>query len=67
MSIGRWKGDVLDFRAFIGLGVIAVEYYGADSYCALLAAVLVRDKLETILCRHSSIRKTFRTALAITI
>ncbi|UYV19454.1 hypothetical protein K1Y77_01890 [Halomonas qaidamensis] len=52
-AIGQMEDDVLDFRAFIGLGVIAVEYYGADSYWALshlLAVVLTRYKIETILC-----------------
>lgn len=52
-AIGQLEDDVLDFRAFIGLGVIAVEYYGANSYWAmshLLAVVLVRYKIEAILC-----------------
>lgn len=52
-AIGQLEDDILDFRAFIGLGVIAVEYYGAGSYWALshlLAVVLVRYKIEAILC-----------------
>lgn len=52
-EIGQMEDDVLDFRAFIGLGVIAVEYYSADSYWALshlLAVVLIRYKIEAILC-----------------
>lgn len=52
-SMGRFEDDLLDFRAFIGLAMIAVEYYGASSYRAmshLMAAVLVRYKIERILC-----------------
>ncbi|QOR40621.1 hypothetical protein HNO52_20395 [Billgrantia diversa] len=51
-KVGALEDDVLDFRVFVGLGAIATEYYGEASYqslCHLLAAFLVRYKVERIL------------------
>lgn len=56
-NVGTLEDDLIDFRAFVGLGAIAAEYYGEASYqslCHLLAAFLVRYKVERILSMDRS-------------
>lgn len=56
-NIGTLEDDLLDFRSFVGLGAIAAEYYGEANYqslCHLLAAFLVRYKVERVLSMDSS-------------
>lgn len=56
-NVGALEDDILDFRAFVGLGAIAAEYYGEADYqslCHLLAAFLVRNKVERVLSMDNS-------------